>query len=64
MEAHAHEGVASIHPAPHTQYKDLDIGIYLHFTEEGGWKDGPKLVPGDGVSVDFEGLADVAPKNP
>ncbi|KAL1603739.1 hypothetical protein SLS60_005329 [Paraconiothyrium brasiliense] len=53
MRKQVHRGKASVHPIPHTQSFDLDMGLLVNFSEE--YVDGeiPKMTVGDHVKVDF-----------
>lgn len=57
MSMQLHEGIASAHPVPHTQYteggKIIDLSLFLNFFEERTNKELPGLVVGDLVEVEF-----------
>ncbi|KAH9859182.1 hypothetical protein J1614_012259 [Plenodomus biglobosus] len=59
MQNRVHRGLASAHPVPHTQTRDnLDMVLYLNFSEEDASPEVPKLTAGDPVRVEFDNYKD------
>jgi hypothetical protein len=58
MGKQIHRGKASVHPVPHTHKYNLDLALFVNFTEEDANDDIPKLTTGDLVKVDFGNVND------